>query len=290
MGRWGTRTGPEVPVVTDVGLDEAGDLCRRDPVGSVLVAARLEALAAGGADRGGGSLWGVRRDGRLEAACWAGANLVPLAAPGDEESLVAFASAARAQGRRCSSIVGPAHAVLGMWARLRPSWGEPREVRPDQPSLVMEHLSAVPADPRVRRSRPEELPLLLPACVDMFVEEVGYSPLVGAPGAYEGRVRALVEAGRSFVRVDDRARGPQVVYKAELGAVSRDVVQVQGVWVAPDRRGQGLAAPAMAATVRHALAVAPCVSLYVNRFNDRALAVYERVGFTQVGTFATVLF
>jgi uncharacterized protein len=62
------------------------------------------------------------------------------------------------------------------------------------------------------------------------------------------------------------------------------------VWVTPDRRGQGLSTPGMAAVVQHALAVAPAVSLYVNDFNVRALAAYRRVGFRQVGTYATVLF
>jgi predicted GNAT family acetyltransferase len=32
------------------------------------------------------------------------------------------------------------------------------------------------------------------------------------------------------------------------------------------------------------------VSLYVNDFNAPALATYRRVGFRQVGTFASVLF
>ena len=34
-------------------------------------------------------------------------------------ALDAFAGLARLQGRRCSSIVGPADAVLGLWGRLR---------------------------------------------------------------------------------------------------------------------------------------------------------------------------
>jgi predicted GNAT family acetyltransferase len=35
---------------------------------------------------------------------------------------------------------------------------------------------------------------------------------------------------------------------------------------------------------------ASTVSLYVNDFNHAALATYQRVGFEQVGEFATVLF
>jgi predicted GNAT family acetyltransferase len=36
--------------------------------------------------------------------------------------------------------------------------------------------------------------------------------------------------------------------------------------------------------------VAPVVSLYVNDFNERAIRAYRRVGFREVGMYATVLF
>jgi predicted GNAT family acetyltransferase len=76
-----------------------------------------------------------------------------------------------------------------------------------------------------------------------------------------------------------------------VGVVSSGACQVQGVWVDPQRRGEGLAAPGMAAVVRACLQrFAPVVSLYVNSYNLPALATYARVGFSRVGTFATVLF
>ena len=54
--------------------------------------------------------------------------------------------------------------------------------------------------------------------------------------------------------------------------------------------GEGLAAPAMAAVVEYAARTADHVSLYVNAYNEPALRTYARVGFEQVGTFATVLY
>jgi predicted GNAT family acetyltransferase len=82
-----------------------------------------------------------------------------------------------------------------------------------------------------------------------------------------------------------------VVFKAELAVVTRHTAQIQGVWTAPEWRGRGLARAGVAAVVRDALRrVAPSVSLYVNDYNTSARRVYERCGFQQVGTFATVLF
>jgi predicted GNAT family acetyltransferase len=81
------------------------------------------------------------------------------------------------------------------------------------------------------------------------------------------------------------------VFKAEVGAVSEGVCQVQGVWVDPDLRGQGHGVAGMAAILRLArAAIAPTVSLYVNDYNTAARKAYRRTGFREVGEFATVLF
>jgi hypothetical protein len=66
---------------------------------------------------------------------------------------------------------------------------------------------------------------------------------------------------------------------------------VQGVWVDPAMRGNGLSVHGMAALVEEALrTIAPTVTLYVNDYNAAARAAYRRVGFTDVGTFMSVLF
>ena len=266
-------------------LDELRALVAKDPVTDVFVASRLE---AGGLDpwRLGAEVWGYGDRGRLEAACYSGANLVPVQA--HPEAVRAFAERARRQGRRCSSIVGPAHAVEEMWALLQPHWGVAREVRARQPLMAIDEEVAVDPDPDVRLVRPDEVDLLLPACVAMFTEEVGVSPLAGDGGAlYRARVEELVGLGRAWARIQDGA----VLFKAEVGAATRDVCQVQGVWVHPSLRGRGLGTTGTAAVVEQARAtVAPVVSLYVNDFNLSARRAYEKVGFREVGTFASVLF
>jgi predicted GNAT family acetyltransferase len=260
------------------------ELLEQDPVSNVFVASRVEAGLS--PDQLGGQLWGFGRGNRPTALCYAGANLVPATA--DDDALRAFADHAARQGRRCSSIVGPADMVRVMWEVLEPIWGPARDLRMSQPLMVTTAVPPVEPDPRVRRVRPDELEALLPACVAMFTEEVGVSPVAGDGGAlYRARVRELVEAGRAFARFDrDR-----VLFKAEVGAATKRVCQLQGVWVDPALRGLGLSVAGMAAVVVACLRdIAPTVSLYVNDFNEPARRAYERVGFTQAGFFASVLF
>ena len=146
----------------------------------------------------------------------------------------------------------------------------------------------VPPDPLVRRVRLDELDILWPACVAMFTEEVGISPTIGDGGAsYRARLVQLIRSGRAFARIEER----KVIFKAEIGAATPQACQVQGVWVRPEYRGQGLAAPGMAAVVVEAArSIAPVVSLYVNDFNAPARAAYRRAGFIDTGQFMSVLF
>ena len=272
-------------VLGEADLPAALEHLASDPVANVFVSARIEA-AIERSWRLGGELWGYGRDREWSGLCYSGANLVPDAA--SPEAILAFAERARRRGRRCSSIVGPRDQVLLLWDALRDAWGPARDVRRHQPLLAINGDPLIDGDPGVRRVREDELDILLPACIDMFTEEVGVSPLTGGDGSlYRARVRELVLSGRAIARIDDG----QVVFKAELGSVSSQACQVQGVWVRPDLRGRGLSAPGMASVVRYARATfAPIVSLYVNDYNHAARRAYERVGFNEVGTFGTVLF
>ncbi|MFE4372757.1 GNAT family N-acetyltransferase [Streptomyces sp. NPDC056835] len=267
-------------------LDAALAILESEPVENAFVTSRVQVA---GLDpwRLGGEMWGWYADGRLRSLCYSGANLVPICAT--PEAVRAFADRARRAGRRCSSIVGPAEPTTQLWRLLEPSWGPAREIRAHQPLMVTERIPATVApDPFVRRIRKAELEVIMPACVAMFTEEVGVSPLAGDGGLlYQARVAELVGAGRSFARIDDG----RVIFKAEIGAATTRACQIQGVWVDPEFRGRGLSEAGMAAVVRYALAdVAPVVSLYVNDYNTPARAAYRRVGFREVGAFMSVLF
>ncbi|GAB4007994.1 GNAT family N-acetyltransferase [Nocardioides ultimimeridianus] len=234
----------------------------------------------------GGEMWGKFEGGELVAACHVAANLVPVEA--DPDDAVDFADAALARRRTTSTIVGPQDAVRPFWERVAPDWGRPRDLRWDQRHLAIAASPLVEPDPLVRPSVRADLGALYPACVAMYTEEVGISPEVGGGSdLYRARVLQLVNRSWSFARYD----GGEVVFKAEVACATRDAAQIQGVWVPPHLRGQGLATAGMAAVVEQVRAtIAPNVSLYVNDWNEAARAVYERVGFVETERFATIMF
>lgn len=259
-------------------------LLRSDPVSYAMVAERTALIGVGVVL--GAEVWGWYQEGGLAAALYLGANVVPINT--GPEALAALAARARLSPRRCSSIVGPADSVLEFYDLVRPAWGEGRAVRPNQPMLTIDDEPAIVSDPRVRRAEPADLDILFPASVAMFTEELGMSPLVPDGGAtYRRRVAGLIRQGRAFLIEQDG----RVLFKAEVGVLADEVAQIQGVWVDPAHRGRHLSEPALAAVVRLTREhLAPLVSLYVNDFNRPALAAYAKVGFHQVGEFATVLF
>ncbi|CEA07639.1 Acetyltransferase (GNAT) family protein [Arthrobacter saudimassiliensis] len=260
-------------------------LADEDPVANIFIASHLETAGSAAPTVAGGQVVGAFDDGRLLSACWAGVNLVPVGVTADTGPELG-AWLARS-GRRFSSVFGPAEGVLSIWSELQHASPRPFAVRESQPLLQIDAPSPVAPAAGLRHTRPAELDVLLPACTAMFEEEVGYSPVAGGDRHYRNRVRGLIQRGHSLAHITGDG---EVVFKAELGTVSRDAVQIQGVWMNPRYRGQGRSAGYMSAVVAAALEVAPRVSLYVNHYNERARSLYAAVGFRQVGTFATVLF
>jgi GNAT superfamily N-acetyltransferase len=276
--------------------------CLAHGADGVMAGARLDEtcrhLAAGGRHQATaasmGEVWvkerprsrGRQADGWIDSLVWAGGNLIPVAVGSD--CAPEYGALARRRGRRYLSIVGGAAAVAGMWRVLEPGSPRPRAYRPCQPLLVIDTAAFTNPDPEVKVAGPDQLETILPACWDMFTEELGFPP-PGPQDAYKAHVASQLKAGCILARLDP-ASG-QVIFKAELGAAAGDWVQVQGVWTDPRWRGQGYAKAGMAAILaeagrrgyRH-------VCLYVNDFNAAALNVYQAVGFTQASTWATVMF
>ena len=277
------KTTTQIRALAARDLPELYDLLDRDPLVNIFVRNRVDSTKLQTRWLGG-DIWGYFEDGELVSACHSGANVVPVQAT--PRAIETFAEQIVASNVRPSSIVGPQSAVVPLWERLEPHWGPARSPRLDQPFMVLDHDSGIAPDPRVRPVALDEFDLVYPACVAMFHEEVGVDPEAGNRSGYRARVAQLITQGWSFAIIEDG----DVVFKTEVGAATSYACQLQGVYVRPDLRGQGIAAAAVAAVVEQVRAtVAPVVTLYVNDHNVAARRAYERVGFEHTETFASIL-
>src|SRR5688572_9484730 len=144
------------------------------PIAAAQVAERVAAHGLGW--RADGRLFGYGGNLRhIDSLLWCGGQVTPIAA--DDAAISGFADLVSGWPRVCASLVGPADGVLGLWERLRPSWGPERTVRDEQPLMLADTPPAQRGDPLVRPIRPDEVDMLFPACVAMYTEEVGVSPL-----------------------------------------------------------------------------------------------------------------
>jgi len=92
-------------------------------------------------------------------------------------------------------------------------------------------------------------------------------------------VRELIEQKRSIVLVD----GHRIAAKCEFSAVTPEAVQLMGVWTAPDLRRRGLSRVLLREVCGHLARRGKTVTLFVNDFNQPAVALYESLGFQRIG-------
>lgn len=228
--------------------------------------------------------------GELCAVCWNGANIIPWGF--DSAGIAALAQSLVSQHVFANSLVGAAQQVLPLWKAIQPHFHAPREVREHQLSMVWQGRPepGVVPDSEVRYATEADFDMVFPASVAMFIEEVGYDPSAQS-ASYRQRARELIAQRFTFVRIGSDWRGHQrVEFKADIGAFAGEVAQIQGVWVHPELRGRGLAAPAVLAVAEQIQRrLGATVHLYVNDFNAPAVRTYEKAGFTTVGEYATVM-
>ena len=252
-------------------LDQVLAFCAEEPVERVF----LEDIAR----RGLGRFSAVAgQDGRLEALCHVGANIVPSGG-----GCAAFAEAAARSGARM--VIGEERAVGELWDAAQRRMPRPRDDRPGQPVYALRE-PPEPGETGLRAARLLDLDLLVPACAAAHAEEIGIDPMRRDPEGFRWRTKLQIDEGRSWLWVE----GGTILFKAEASAWTPSAVQLQQVWVDPSVRNRGYAQRAMRDLCRLLLSTTPVVCLFVRPENAPALRVYEAIGMRRSGTYRSLLF
>jgi ribosomal protein S18 acetylase RimI-like enzyme len=210
---------------------------------------------------------------------WACAVLQPgqLIVPCGDPRIIAEAGMPQ---RRWRLLVGDAAAADAVLT----DWGEDSSLIVHRQCFQSVEPERVPpeedvADPGLRRAEPADVDGLADLAVQLHVDD-GYGAHPGRTGwrNYRKRMVSSVRRGRIWV-VGDIGKP---VLKIERSVDSERVgVQLAGIVVQPERRGEGLGRAAVTTAVRHALADYPSrpISLHARVDNARALDVYRSSGF-----------
>jgi uncharacterized protein len=252
-------------------LDQVLSFCAKEPVERVF----LEDIAR----RGLGRFVAVAApDGRLEALCHVGANVVPSG-----DGCGVFAREAVRSGARM--VIGEERAVGDLWESARRKMPRPRDDRPGQPVYALRE-PPEPGETGLRPARLSDLDVLVPACAAAHREEIGVDPLRYDAEGFRWRTRQQIEERRSWLWVEEGV----IRFKAEASAWTPAAVQLQQVWVDPDVRNQGNAQRGMRDLIGLLLAVVPSVCLFVRPENAPAIRVYEAVGMRRHGAYRSLVF
>ncbi|MFM7499825.1 MAG: GNAT family N-acetyltransferase [Actinomycetota bacterium] len=251
------------------------DFLNRKPEAHSFLASRLHALH----ERSRSEALIYRSQFGVEGVTYIGANLLPsFASRGG-----AFATADYLKSRALpfSSIVGEGESVFALWELIKFLLPRARLIREHQPLLSISSEPLIPSDPKVRLATRDDLELVISAGIEMFIGEVGEPPNLAD---FRARAIELIAEGRTFIRRE----GDEILFKADIGAIGAGALQIHGVWVPVAYRGRGFGSHGMASVIRLSNKFAPRACLYVNDFNLAARVSYKKVGFVEVGEFASI--
>ena len=273
-GRWSLR------MLSDDDVKGALEFLQRDPLINVYLIARLIEERSAAATQ----IIVVRYNGAIVLVASLATNIVLAGDPSisreiTDTAITLIADRILTRMLPVRAIISPAPLVETLWLQLRSKLDPPTVVRLNQPIYAIRRRFDYPDLSEARYATMRDLDQLVPACAAMHKEEVGIDPMERDAAGYRERIRELVEKRRSVLR----AVNGRIATKCEFSAVTQDAVQLMGVWTDPRHRRRGLSRALLREVCGHLFRRGKVVTLFVNDFNQPAIALYESLGFHRIG-------
>jgi predicted GNAT family acetyltransferase len=221
------------------------------------------------------------RDGRLDGVALVGhATFVEARTDG---ALRAFAELAQRE-RAAHMILGEQEMIGGFWGHYAPAGQQPRLFCRE---LLFEQrwpVRACEPVPNLRLATLEDLMLVMPVHAAMAYEESGVNPIDVDLAGFRLRCARRIENGRVWVKVE----GGELVFKADVASETPECTYVEGVYVAPASRQQGVGLRCLSQLGRTLLERTESVCALVNEQNLVAQSLFLKAGYRLRGYFDTI--
>lgn len=130
----------------------------------------------------------------------------------------------------------------------------------------------------------EDLDLVVPVHAELALAESGVNPMEKDPQGFRERCSRRIEQGRTWVQVENA----ELIFKADVISCTPDVTYLEGVWVNPNLRGQGLGLRCMSQLAESLLSHTKSLCLLVNETNTAAQLLYKRAGYKLRAVYDTI--
>ena len=135
----------------------------------------------------------------------------------------------------------------------------------------------------LRIARLSDLARVVPVHAAMAFEESGVHPMQTDAEGFRRRCQRRIEQGRTWVLVEQN----QLIFKAEIVSETPEATYLEGLYVHPAHRGQGVGSKCVAQLTRGLLDRTKSISLLVNEERRQAQAFFRKLGFVSRGCYDT---
>jgi uncharacterized protein len=147
-----------------------------------------------------------------------------------------------------------------------------------QPMEVREEMQGL------RQATIEDLDDIAPVQAAMAEFESGINPLVVDPEGFRARCARRIEMGRVWVVKEDG----RLIFKADVQADTPDVVYLEGIWVNPAERSQGIGRKCLRQLGRDLLKNTKAICVLVNEESERAHMFYRMCNFKKKAVYDSI--
>lgn len=154
---------------------------------------------------------------------------------------------------------------------------------------VLEQHWSVEMQERTRGLRlavPDDLGLVVMTHARMVVEEFGSdNPMATDPEGFPRRCASRIDRKRVWVLIENG----KLVFKADIVSETPKAIYLEGVYVDPQKRGQGYGLRCLSQLSRCLLRRVGAICLLVNEENQRAQTFYRNAGYRFRAYYTTIL-
>lgn len=200
-----------------------------------------------------------------------------------EAGLRAFASIAQT----CSTthvIFGEQEKLAGFWQFYSSDGRAPRLLCRESLFEMRSPVETHEPVPGLRRATIDELDMIAAVQAQMAFEESGVNPMERDPEGFRARCARRIEQGRSWVWIKDG----RMIFRADIIAETSDVAYLEGIYVAPEERGNGYGLRCLSQLGRTLLAHVKSICLLVNEQNQQVELFYRKAGFKRRSFYETI--